>query len=251
MESVALAESPLPRRHTQRREQRAAPRIPCTIPLAVERHGRRSEVAMSDLSASGCAASLPDAVELGEVVTISFDLPAAPGRIRCAGLVRGWRTVDGQRRVGFEFHNLDPASRRAIAAYVKSQLPTGGAPRRHWVSVAPAGEAWVVGADERGRTTVRWAPGLVDLFREVASHLLERDTVFVPLDTAVPEGERVFLEVVPPASHTVVRVLAEVIWQQDDEGHGVGLRLAGLSPLDRHTLQSMLKWFKAEAERYR
>jgi len=97
---------------------------------------------------------------------------------------------------------------------------------------------------------------MASLFKQVAKHLLAQDGVFVPYaGTELAEGDRIYLEVLPPSSHCVLRLLAEVVWVQSPaEGgfeHGIGLRIAGLSPMDRYVLKSVLKYFKHEAERYR
>ena len=65
------------------------------------------------------------------------------------------------------------------------------------------------------------------------------------------EGDRLYLELVPPSSHVVIRTLAEVTWVQDDAGSGLGLRLAGMTALDTYLLRSMKGFFEEEADRYR
>jgi Tfp pilus assembly protein PilZ len=103
---------------------------------------------------------------------------------------------------------------------------------------------------------LRWTPGLATLFSQVAQVISDRETVFVPtLESALAEGDQLYLEVVPPLSHAVFRMLAEVVWVErggvQADLDGVGLRLGGLSAMDRHLLDAIQGFYKAEGERYR
>ena len=238
----------------QGRELRAAPRVDCNIDCDVVHDGVGLTTLMRDISASGAAIDMSRALELGEVLSLSFGLPDSPEqRIRCAGLVRSYRQTRDTRIVGVEFHNIVGGSRQAIAGFVRRRL-AGEEPadRLHWEGGADLGEAYLVGQAEKARPILRWAPGLAALFAEVADHIMARETVFVPVDPAgLSEGERIYLEVVPPSSHAVFRMLGEVVWVQADQRRGLGLRLGGLSPMDSHLIRATLRYFQAEADRYR
>lgn len=254
--SPALAAVPVTRGG---RELRAAPRVACRIPVTVDLDGTKAMTVMKDISSSGAAVGLPMEVELGQVVRLDFAMPhLRDDPISCAGLVRSVRDVKGDQICGLEFHNLDPAKRRAIASWVRKELnpEPGDIARNHWSGPVHSGEAYMVPASEKERPSLRWSPGMASLFKQVAKHLLAQDGVFVPYaGTELAEGDRIYLEVLPPSSHCVLRLLAEVVWVQSPaEGgfeHGIGLRIAGLSPMDRYVLKSVLKYFKHEAERYR
>ena len=241
------------------REKRSAPRVSCNITLDVELEGERIASTMRDISATGAAVVFSSPVALGHVVNLRFALPCAPDEeIRCAGLVRSVRLHRGATVCGVEFHHLDAARRKAIAEWVRDEIAPqpGDIARNHWRGEIHASEAFVVPASERARTALRWQPGMASLFRQVAQHLSEQDRVFVPyIGKDLHEGDRIYLEVVPPACHYVFRVLAEVVWvQREPNGawdKGVGLRLAGLTPMDRHMLKAQLRYFRDEKERYR
>lgn len=241
------------------RELRAAPRVACRIPVTVAFEGSTMMSTMMDISASGAAVGLKMDVELGQVVQLTFAMPhQAEDEISCAGLIRSVRDVKGEQICGLEFHNLKPNKRRSIAGWVKKELnpEPGDIARNHWSGPVHSGEAYLVPESEKSRPTLRWAPGMASLFKQVAKHLLEQDGVFVPYaGSELAEGDRIYLEVLPPSSHCVLRLLGEVVWVQSPaEGgfeHGIGLRIAGLSPMDRYVLKSILKYFKHEAERYR
>jgi hypothetical protein len=241
------------------REKRSAPRVGCSISLGVELEGERIASTMHDLSATGAAIMFSAPVALGHVVNLRFALPTAPDdEIRCAGLVRSVRMHRGSALAGVEFHHLDAARRRAIAAWVRDEIAPepGDIARNHWRGEIHASEAFVVPASERARMALRWQPGMASLFRQVAQHLAEQDRVFVPyIGKDLSEGDRIYLEVVPPACHYVFRVLAEVVWvQREPNGawdKGVGLRLAGLTPMDRHMLEAQLRYFRDEKDRFR
>jgi hypothetical protein len=247
------------------RELRAAPRVPCDIEVAVTQEDSVVVTRLRDISATGAAVHWARPLELGEVLQLSFELPDEHGtEVACAGLVRSFRpepSGDG-RVVGLEFHKLVGPARKAVAEFVRRAL-SGEAPaegRRHWVSGVDIGNAQLVPDEERGRPALRWSTGFASLWAEVASHLGERETIFVPTHdaTSLHEGERLYLEVVPPGTHAVFRMLGEVTWVQRAEGAGntgaapgVGVRLAGLSPLDRFLVHSVARFFEQEAERYR
>ena len=240
------------------RELRAAPRVPCSVPVMVERNGARLGTRFNDMSATGAAVYLDAAVDLGEVLGLEFTLPGTEDAVRCSGLVRSMRWSDGRPVAGVEFHHLPPARRKDVARWVRQELnpEPGDIARNHWSGDVHSGEAFVVPDAERSRRILRWSPGLASLFTQVARHLGAQDRVFVPyIGRELEEGDRLFLEVVPPSSHCIFRALAEVVWVQREEsgtwGKGVGLRLAGMTPMDRHLLGSMLAWFRHEEERYR
>lgn len=234
------------------REQRAAPRVDARIEISIEVDGHEFSSFTCDLSATGTAVEYGNAVELGQVFKIAFSLPDDGERIECVGLVRSFRPgLAGSRIVGLEFHNLPPEKRRGVARYVSWVLSGKDVQQAaaHWSSSDP-GNAAVAEADER--TVIRWAPGFADVFLEVAAHVEQITQLFVPVRNAgVGVGDRVWFELVPPNSHVVIRAMAEVTWIEDNEAEaGVGLRLAGLSPMDRHVLAGIRAWFSRERERY-
>jgi hypothetical protein len=236
------------------REQRTAPRVNCQIPAELQVDGQTIETVLRDISATGVAVDYGGPVELGQVFQLSFALPDDRGELTCAGLVRGWRPGTAGRLVGLEFHNLAPDSRRAAAMYVR-WVQSGQdieQARSHWSQSEP-GAAQVVDPAEAGaRPMLRWAPGFAAVVQEVAAHLATSDQVFVPVNHhGLSEGDRLYLELVPPSSHVVIRTLAEVTWVQTEEGGGVGLRLAGMTALDNYLLRSMGGFFEEEADRYR
>ena len=236
------------------REQRTAPRVNCQIPVELQVDGQTIETILRDISATGVAVDYGGPVELGQVFRLSFDLPDDRGEVACVGLVRGWRPGPAGRLVGLEFHNLAPDSRRAAATYVRWVLSGQDIEqaRNHWSQSEP-GAAQVVDPTEAGaRPTLRWAPGFAAVAQEVAAHLATTDQVFVPVaHHGLSEGDRLYLELVPPSSHVVIRTLAEVTWTQSEESGGVGLRLAGMTALDSHLLKAMGGFFEQEADRYR
>lgn len=236
------------------REQRTAPRVNCQIPAELQVDGRTMQTLLRDISATGAAVDYSGKVELGQVFQVGFELPDERGEVACVGLVRGWRPGPSGRTVGLEFHNLAPDSRRAVARYVRWVLSGQDIEqaRTYWSQSEP-GAAQVVDPAEAGaRPTLRWAPGFAAVFQEVAAHLAISDQVFVPVvHHGLHEGDRLYLELVPPSSHVVVRTLAEVTWLQETEGSGVGLRLAGMTALDSHLLRAMSGFFEEEADRYR
>ncbi len=234
------------------REQRTAPRVPARIPVELEVDGTSVTTTTHDISATGAAVEYGGAVELGQVFSIAFALPDDGEEIACAGLVRSFRPgKQGGRIVGVEFHNLPPEKRRAIARYVRwvmSGEDVQAAAAAHW-SGADHGAASVVDASDV--PVVRWAPGFSTLFLEVAAHLQTVTQVFVPVvDHGLSEGDRVWFELVPPNSHVVVRSMGEVTWVEREGEAGVGLRLAGLTPLDRAVLAGIKGWFDRERARY-
>ncbi len=241
------------------RELRTAPRVACRIAVELSLDGVTATSVLEDISSSGAAAAVPMEVELGQVVQLTFAMPhQQEDQITCAGLVRSVRIVGGESVCGLEFHNLDPGRRRSIANWIRQELNPGPGDisRNHWSGPVHSGEAYVVPQNEKSRPALRWAPGMASLFKQVAKHLLQQDGVFVPYTgSELVEGDRIYLEVIPPSSHCVLRLLAEVVWVQTPaEGgfkHGIGLRTAGLSPMDRHIVKAILKFFKNEADRYR
>ncbi len=233
------------------REQRIAPRVSCRIPVELDVEGRTHGSTLRDISATGAAVSYPRHVELGEVFHMSFTLPDADEtEVSCAGLVRSFRVHDEGRVVGLEFHNLDPSVRRDVASWVRA-AKAGDAPteeRRHWGGESE-GVARLVSREELVRPVLRWAPGMATLWREVAAHVAANDMVFVPTDEVpVVEGERCYLELVAPSSHAVLRLLAEVVWVSEDRSgqdqSGVGLRIAGLTPMDRELLGASVRFLR-------
>ena len=236
------------------REQRTVPRVDCQIQADLQVDGQEVETTLRDISATGAAVDYGGKVELGQVFQISFDLPDDRGEVSCAGLVRGWRPGPAGRLVGLEFHNLAPDSRRSVAHYVRWVMSGQDIEqaRTHWSQSEPGSAQLVDPSETGGRTTIRWAPGFAAVFEEVAAHLAETDQVFVPiLHHGLHEGDRLYLELLPPSSHVVVRTLAEITWVQEAEGGGLGLRLAGMTALDTWLLKSMKGFFEEEADRYR
>ena len=240
------------------RELRAAPRITCRIAVEIDVEGSRKDSTIVDLSATGCAVSWSADVELGEVFHIDFTLADTDGTdVGCVGLVRSFRSTEMGRVVGLEFHNLPQVSRRAVAAYVRACL-SGDAQsevRQHWSGGPDLGAAQLLSAEEKARPVLRWAPGFLDLYSEVARHIAETEMIFVPTaDTGLGEGERLYLELVAPSSHAIFRLLAEVVWSaapaRDEEG-GVGLRIAGLTAMDRFLLKESVRYMREDSDRYR
>jgi len=262
------------------REHRVAPRVSCTLPLTVVAGGEELASEIRDISSGGVAVGLAREVALGEVYFLTFALPGEPeAPIRCAGLVRSFRSDGTSSLVGLEFHKLESEDRRRIADFVH-RVRAGSEPaalRPHWGGTADLDGATLFPAGGEGRPVLRWAPGLASLFDEVADHIGSHETIFIPGDHAdLSEGDQLFLEVVPPSSHAVFRMLAEVVWVEDmagsvadvrivqdedngggsdDEqtvpGGGFGLKLGGLTAMDRYLLRAIRGYLKAEAERYR
>ncbi len=236
------------------RELRTAPRVNCQFQAELKVDGQTIETTVRDVSATGAAVDYGGVVELGQVFHIAFDLPDDRGEVSCAGLVRGWRPGPAGRLVGLEFHNLAPDSRRSVARYVRWVMSGQDIEqaRTHWSQSEPGAAQVVDPSEAGGRATLRWAPGFAAVFQEVSAHLADNDQVFVPVaHHGLGEGDRLYLELVPPSSHVVIRTLAEVTWVQDDAGSGLGLRLAGMTALDTYLLRSMKGFFEEEADRYR
>ncbi|MCP4871183.1 MAG: hypothetical protein GY898_20940 [Proteobacteria bacterium] len=234
------------------REQRSAPRVDTRIEIDLEVDGSEHNSYTKDLSATGAAVEYPAAIELGQVFQLAFTLPDDGERVECVGLVRSFRPgPGGSRVVGLEFHNLPPEKRRAVARYVAWVMSGEDVQQAtsHW-SASDPGNATVAEADDRA--VIRWAPGFADVFLEVAAHVQQITQLFVPVrNSEVGVGDRVWFELVPPNSHVVIRAMAEVTWVEDgDSESGVGLRIAGLSPMDRHVLASVRSWFAREKARY-
>jgi len=241
------------------RELRVAPRIACQIPVTASLNGDDYATSISDISASGVAMFLAAEVELGEVFRLSFVLPDEDGsEVDCAGLVRSCRAVGEESLIGMELHNLIDGARSSIASFVHLALESAvlGEKRPRWGGTADLGTASLLEGSTDERPVLRWTPGLPTLFAQVAKAIAERETVFVPtLDSSLSEGDRLYLEVVPPLSHAVFRMLAEVVWVErggfQAEPDGAGLRLGGLSEMDRHLLTAIQAFYTAADERYR
>ncbi len=241
------------------RELRVAPRIACEIPVKASINGDDYASAISDISASGVAMFLSAEVELGEVFRLSFVLPGEDNcEVDCAGLVRSCRPVGEESLIGMELHNLVDGARSSIASFVHLALESAvtGDQRPRWGATADLGTAVLLEGSTDERAVLRWSPGLATLFAQVAKAITERETVFVPtLDSSLREGDQLYLEVVPPLSHAVFRMLAEVVWVErggfQAEPDGVGLRLGGLSPMDRHLLTAIQAFYQAADDRYR
>jgi Tfp pilus assembly protein PilZ len=235
-----------------RREKRAAPRVAARIAVEVTIDGTRHPSFTTDLSATGAAVEYASPVELGQVFNLQFSLPNDGEEISCVGLVRSFRpSGTSDRIVGLEFHRLAPDKRRAIARYVAWVIAGNdlGAAADHWTG-SDFGDASVLESDDR--PVLRWAPGFPDLFLEVAGHVQDINQLFVPVaNHNLSVGERLWFELVPPTSHVVLRATAEVTWVEEGTTEaGVGLRLAELTPMDRHVLKSIRVWFANERERY-
>ena len=241
------------------RELRVAPRISCQLPVKAFLNGEEHASDICDISASGVAMFLAAQIELGEVFRLSFALPGDEEvEVACAGLVRSCRTVGEESLIGMELHNLGPGARASIASFVHLALENAvlGEQRQRWGSASDLGTAVLLEGSEDERGVLRWTPGLATLFSQVAQVISDRETVFVPtLESDLAEGEQLYLEVVPPLSHAVFRMLAEVVWVErggvQADLDGVGLRLGGLSAMDRHLLEAIQGFYKAEGERYR
>jgi hypothetical protein len=243
---------------TSGRELRAAPRVSARFPASIGPQGALRPSTIVDLSATGCAVAWASEVELGEVFQVEFQLPDADRTdIACVGLVRSVRRTEMGRVVGLEFHNMPPPSRRAVASFVRSTLCGDGPSeaRRHWSAAPDLGAATMVSDEEKSRPVLRLAPGFLDLYCEVAKHIAETEMIFVPAaDTGLGEGERLYLELVAPSSHAIFRLLAEVVWSANtglEDEHGVGLRIAGLSAMDRFLLKESVRYMNEDADRYR
>lgn len=241
------------------RELRVAPRISCQLPVKASLNGEDYATDLCDISASGVAMFLAAEIELGEVFRLSFVLPGEDEvEVSCAGLVRSCRAVGQESLIGMELHNLGPGARSSIASFVHLALETAvlGEQRQRWGSAADLGTAILLEGAEDQRCVLRWTPGLATLFSQVAQVIADRETVFVPtLESELGEGDQLYLEVVPPLSHAVFRMLAEVVWVEQGgvqtDLDGVGLRLGGLSAMDRHLLAAIQSFYKAADERYR
>jgi len=233
------------------RELRSAPRVDARVPVDLDVDGTERRSHTRDLSATGAAVEYSGAVELGQVFKVGFSLPDGDEHIECVGLVRSFRPGPGSSRiVGLEFHNLLPEKRRAVARYVTWVMSGQDVQQAtaHWSGSDP-GSATVVAGDDRA--VLRWAPGFAGVFLEVATHIQQITQLFVPVtEHGLGIGEHVWFELVPPNSHVVVRCMAEVTWVEDGATNGVGLRIAGLTPMDRNVLASMQSWFSRERERY-
>jgi len=263
------------------REHRVAPRVSCTLPVTVATGGEELASEIRDISSGGVAVGLAREVVLGEVYFLTFALPGEPeSPIRCAGLVRSFRSSDGATLVGLEFHKLEREDRRRIADFVHRvrEGSEPGALRPHWGGSADLDGATLFTDGGSGRPVLRWAPGLASLFDEGANHIGHHETIFIPGEhDNLSEGDQLFLEVVPPSSHAVFRMLAEVVWvedhgtgsvadirivergnedfESDDEQGtvqgGFGLKLGGLTAMDRYLLRAIRGYLKAETERYK
>lgn len=248
--------SPSPSPSGGGRELRTATRVNCDLAVFLDGETVRGQSRMVDLSTGGTAVVMPKAPTLGEVISIRFALGADGEEVRCAGLVRGWRSQGEKLLVGLEFHQVKPDDRKRIGSYVRERIQGGvELPKRErWSASADLGVARAVPADELGKHVLRWAPAIVALWEEVAGHLLARDSIFVPIPTGgYHEGERLYLEVIVPQSHFVLRFQAEISWVQPPTAPdpGLGLRLAGLTHVDRGLIRAVSEWFRAEAERFR
>jgi len=255
--------------------------VSCTLPVTVAAGGEELASEIRDISSGGIAVGLAREVALGEVYFLTFALPGEPeAPIRCAGLVRSFRTDGSASLVGLEFHKLEREDRRRIADFVH-RVRAGEEPaalRPYWGGSADLDGATLFSDGGNGRPVLRWAPGLASLFDEVANHIGAHETIFIPGDhDNLAEGDQLFLEVIPPSSHAVFRMLAEVVWVEDHgtasvadiriveggaEGDdfaddevgprgGFGLKLGGLTAMDRYLLRAIRGYLKAETERYK
>lgn len=240
------------------RDLRAAPRVPCRFAVEVVVEGVQRRSTIVDLSATGIAVAWAGEVDLGEVFQLSFQLPDADATdVECVGLVRSFRSTEMGRVIGLEFHNLAAETRRAVATFIRAKL-AGEAPseaRKHWSAGPDLGAAQMVSSEEKARPVLRWAPGFLDLYAEVARHISETEMIFVPTaGSGLGEGERLYLELVAPSSHVIFRLLAEVVWaasEETDEEPGVGLRIAGLSTMDRFLIRESVRYMHEDSDRYR
>jgi hypothetical protein len=227
-------------------ERRSAPRVPCSMPVQVRRNDAPTGAVACDLSAGGMAIELRGSVLLGEVLALRFAPPGADFEVECAGLVRSVLGGDAPR-VGVEFHNLCPDLRRSLAGWVREQLTVAGSEARAaWAGRSDLGVATSV---ERSGMVLRWPVPFPSLWPAVARVLASGTTFFVPTrETDVQEGDRILVEVVPPDTHAVLQLQAEVTWVAEG---GLGLRHAGLTLADRGVLASITAHFVREGARYR
>jgi len=197
-----------------------------------------------DVSAGGMAIEMNRRIQLGEILEVSFRA-SADVHIACVGLVRSVRG-ESMSRVGIEFHNLAPKDRWALAAWVRERLRGhAGEARERWAARADVGEAVAV---EVG-SVLRWRVPFASMWPEIAKALGTSANFFAPAEPGdLREGDRVIVEVVPPESHAVLQLQAEVTWVGDD---GVALRHAGLTAADRAFLASITAHFVREAARHR
>jgi len=214
------------------------------MPVDVVHDGSGFGAVARDVSAGGMAIEMNRPVQLGEILGIRC-MPGPDVEIDCVGLVRSVRG-DGPVRVGVEFHNLQPKQRWALATWIRDRLQAApGEARERWADRGDVGEASFI---EVG-SVLRWAVPFTSMWPDVVQALGRSTTFFVPTQAAdVREGDRVIVEVVPPESHAVLQVQAEVTWVGDG---GIGLRHAGLTPADRAFLAGMTSHFVREAARYR
>jgi len=221
------------------RENRLAPRVPCSLPLRLSVRDNDFDGTLENLSTSGCGVALGRPLVVGEEVDLDFVLDAATPPVRCRGLVARM-ICSGEHLYGLRFAGVTRSDRSRIAAWVRRQLPAASS-RTHWR--ADLGEAHLLQADRASHTVLSWPPTLPALFAEVVQRLLADSEVFVPGDCdGLTEGEGIHLELLAPFSHAVFRLLCEVLWVERAAGGasqpGVSLRLSALSPLDRRLLQA-------------
>jgi hypothetical protein len=201
-----------------------------------------------DVSPGGIAVDVRGPVELGEALSVEFDTPDGDVAVRCTGLVRSLRTMSKDAtRIGFEFHNLEPKTRRRLADWVRTRLSGPPVPAEdRWAGLSDIGEASRV---SDGLAVYRWTVPFTSLWPEVVRVLAESTAFFVPFsDPEAREGEHVYVEIVPPESHAVLKLQAEVTWVARD---GLGLRHVGLTTGDRAFLAGITAHFVRETAKYR
>lgn len=225
-------------------ERRSAPRVPCSMAVQVVHDGAALGAIARDLSPGGMAIEMNSPVQLGEILEVRFQ-PNDQLDIACVGLVRSVQ-VDSCVRVGVEFHNLLPKDRWALATHVRDNLHgESGEARERWADRSDVGEATRV---EVGYV-LRWSVPFTSLWADVVQAVSAGTTFFMPIrESGAREGDRVIVEVVPPESHAVLQMQAEVTWVGAD---GLGLRHAGLTVSDRTFLASITAHFVREAARHR
>jgi hypothetical protein len=222
----------------QGRERRVAPRLSCELPCTVDHDGRMLRGLVTDLSAGGAGLELPEPVELGEVLTLRFELPSGGG-VRAAALVR---RRDGSGNCGVEFHNISGDDRHSVADWLSSRLDQKDrVGRRRW-----RGDVGAATLDlEAGRPRLSWHLALPAIAAEVLETLNDSSFVFVPGPSDdLRAGQTIEFELALPFTHVVFRSACEVIWVHTSDlgvsGAGVSLQLPSISEIDRAVLATLV-----------
>lgn len=108
-------------------ERRQHPRVP---PFVVQVKGPRDEPAflgyVGDLSRGGLRLTAQRVVRVGDRLNLEFAVPGTRAHVLCACKVLWKRSLERKEgtseEIGIRFLNLDQKKKRAIDAWVKSQL---------------------------------------------------------------------------------------------------------------------------------